>query len=124
VADAVRIARAVSAGRLLFGVGMMAAPSKVMSGWVGEAESKRPAMDMLTRSFGAREILLGFIGVHVAGTRGVGKRTIAAMALLDLTDLSVTALRRESLPKTALPIMAGVAGGAVVAQAWAARELD
>ncbi len=62
--------------------------------------------------------------MHVAGTKGVGKRTIGTMALMDLTDLTVTAAHRASLPKAALPIMAGVAGGAVVAQAWAARELD
>lgn len=121
--DAVKVARAVSAGRLAFGVGMMAVPAKVMGGWVGDAEARRPAMDMLTRSFGAREILLGFIGVHVAGTKGVGKRTIGTMAFMDLTDLAVTVAHRRSLPKAALPIMAGVAGGAVVAQAWAAREL-
>lgn len=117
------VAKAVSAGRLAFGVAMMAAPSKVMAGWVGEKESQRPAMDLLTRSFGAREILLGFIGVHVAGTPGVGKRTIGTMAFLDATDLAVTVAHRASLPKSALPIMAGVAGGAVAAQVWASREL-
>jgi hypothetical protein len=122
--DPVKVARAVSAGRLLFGVAMMVSPKAVMAKWVGETEIERPAMDMLTRSFGMREILLGFIGVHVAGTKGVGKRTIGTMALLDLTDLGVTVAHRDSLPKPALPIMAGVAGGAVIAQAWAARELD
>lgn len=121
--DAVGVAKAVSAGRLAFGVAMMVAPSKVMAGWVGGSESQRPAMDMLTRSFGAREILLGFLGVHVAGTRGVGKRTIGAMSLMDLTDLAVTAAHRDSLPRSALPIMAGVAGGAFAAQVWASREL-
>ena len=120
----VAVAKAVSAGRLAFGVGMMAAPPKVMGAWVGAAESRRPAMDMITRSLGAREILLGFIGVHVAGTKGVGKRTVGTMAFLDATDLAVTVAHRNSLPKPALPIMAGVAGGAVVAQLWAARELD
>lgn len=121
--SAAGVAKAVSAGRLVFGVAMMAAPAKIMAGWVGEREAQRPAMDMLTRSFGAREILLGFLGVHVAGTPGVGKRTIAAMSLLDLTDLTVTIARRDNLPKSALPIMVGVAGGAFASQVWAAREL-
>ncbi|MFL5843118.1 MAG: hypothetical protein ACJ762_00400 [Solirubrobacteraceae bacterium] len=119
----VGVAKAVSAGRLVFGVAMMAAPSKVMAGWVGEKEAQRPAFDLLTRSFGAREILLGFIGVHVSGTPGVGKRTIGTMALMDLTDLAVTVAHRRNLPSSALPIMVGVAGGAVVSQVWAAREL-
>jgi hypothetical protein len=121
--DAVKVARAVAAGRLAFGVGMMAAPAKVMGPWIGESEAARPAMDMVIRAFGAREILLGFLGVHVAGTAGVGKRTIGAMSLLDLTDLTMTIVHRNSLPKAALPVVVGVAGGAVASQVWAAREL-
>lgn len=121
--NAVAVARGVAVGRLAFGVGMMAAPANVMGGWVGRKEARRPAMDMVTRSLGAREILLGFIGAHVAGTPGVGRRTVATMALLDATDLAVTAAHRRSLPSSALPIIAGVAGGAIVAQVLAAREL-
>ena len=119
----VGVAKSISAGRLLFGVTMMVAPSKVMAGWVGDKESERPAMDLLTRSFGAREILLGFIGVHTAERPGVSKRTIGAMSLLDLTDLAVTVAHRDKLPRSALPIMVGVAGTAFVAQVWASREL-
>ena len=117
------VGKAISAGRLLFGVGMMAAPKLVMARWVGEAESERPAMDMITRSLGAREILLGFIGLHVAERDGVNKRTWQSMAFLDATDLAVTALRRDSLPPVALPMIGAIAGGAVAAQLWAANEL-
>lgn len=121
--DAVSVARAVSAGRLAIGAAMMASPPRVMAPWVGEAESRRPGMDLVTRAFGAREVLLGFIGTHVAARPGVGKRTIGAMALLDLTDLSATLAQRRHLPKAAVPMMAAVAGGAFVAQLWASREL-
>lgn len=121
--DPVGVARSISTGRLVFGATMMIAPSKVMAGWIGGSEAERPAADLMTRSFGAREILLGFIGAHVAGMPGVGKRTIAAMSLLDLTDLVVTAKHRDRLPRSAMPIMATVAGTAFVAQLWAAREL-
>jgi hypothetical protein len=107
----------------VFGIGMMAAPSTLMAGWVGRTDAQRPAMDLVTRSFGAREVLLGFMGVHVADRPGVGRRTIAAMSLLDATDLTLTVMHRRSLPKSALPIMASVAGGAVALQLWAAREL-
>ena len=121
--NAVAVAKAVSAGRLAFGVGMMTVPSTVMAGWIGKDEAERPAMDLVTRAFGAREVLLGAIGLHVADRPGVGKRTIGTMALLDLTDLTATVAHRDSLPKAALPAMVFVAGGAVVWQALAAREL-
>jgi hypothetical protein len=120
--NAVAVAKAVSAGRLAFGVGMMAAPSAIMRGWVG-SDADRPTFDLVTRSLGAREVLLGFIGVHVADRPGVGKRTIGAMAFLDATDLVVSLAHRKSLPKSALPIITAVAGGAVASQVWAAREL-
>jgi hypothetical protein len=117
------VAKAVSAGRLGLGLVMMASPRLAMSKWVGESEVQRPAMDLVTRSFGAREVLLGFLGVHVADTPGVGRRTIGAISLLDVTDLAVTVAHRDKLPRVALPMMAAVAGGAFVAQAWASREL-
>jgi len=117
------VGKSIAAGRLLFGVAMMAAPKLVMAKWVGESESERPAMDMITRSLGAREVLLGFIGLHVAERDGVNKRTWQSMAFLDATDLTVTLLRRQALPREAVPIMVGVAGGAVAAQLWAANEL-
>jgi hypothetical protein len=121
--NAATVARAVSAGRLGIGVVMMAAPPAVMGAWVGKEESRRPGMDLVTRAFGAREVLLGFLGLHVAGQPGVGRRTIGAMAFLDATDLTATLAHRKSLPKTAVPIMVTVAGSAIVAQVLAAREL-
>src|SRR3954470_19981993 len=121
--DSRAVGKAIGAGRLLFGVGMMAAPKLVMAKWVGDEEIERPPMDMITRSLGAREILLGFIALHVADRKGVNKRTLQSMAFLDATDLAVTGLHRQSLPKVALPMMVAVAGGAVAAQLWAANEL-
>ena len=117
------VAKAVSAGRMALGAAMMVAPSRSMSAWVGEKEAERPAFDLVTRAFGAREVLLGFMALHVADRPGVGKRTIGAMSLLDLTDLSATIAHRDSLPKTAVPMMVAVAGGAFAAQVWASRQL-
>jgi hypothetical protein len=117
-------ARAVSAGRLLIGAVMMAAPAKAMGPWIGEDEAQRPATDLVTRAFGAREVLLGFLGLHVAGRPGVGPRTLQAIALCDATDLTVTLARRDALPGTAVPMMVALAGGAVVAQLWASHELS
>jgi hypothetical protein len=117
------VARAINAGRLAFGVGMMVVPEKVMGAWIGESEAARPAMKMVVRSFGMREIVLGGLGLHVADRPGVGPRTIQTLALCDLVDASVTVASRDDLPATALPIMLAVAGGAAAAQTWAARQL-
>lgn len=117
-------ARAISAGRLLIGAVMMAKPTLAMSQWVGEDEAARPAMQMVVRSFGFREVFLGGLGLHVAHRDGVGPRTLQTLAACDAVDLSVTIAHREALPGTAVPMMLAVAGGAAAVQLWASRELS
>ena len=117
------VGKAIGAGRLAIGLAMMAAPKLAMRQWVGAEEAERPATDMLIRSFGAREVLLGFIGLHVADRKGVNKRTLQSMAFLDATDVTVTLARRDALPASAVPMILALGGGATVAQLWAAREL-
>ena len=117
------VGKAIGAGRLAIGLAMMAAPKQAMRQWVGSEEAERPATDMLIRSFGAREVLLGFIAVHVADRKGVNKRTLQSMAFLDATDVAVTLARRDALPASAVPMILALGGGATVAQLWAAREL-
>jgi hypothetical protein len=112
--------RMLAAGRLAIGVAMMASPKLVMGGWVGKGESERPSVDLVTRAFGAREVLLGALGLHVADTPA-GPRLLQALALCDATDLTLTILRRDELPRGALPLMVPIAGGAAVTQLWASR---
>jgi hypothetical protein len=116
-------ARAINAGRLAFGVGMMAAPTRLMAAWIGEGEASRPATQMVVRSFGFREIVLGGLGLHTAARPGVGPRTIRTLAACDIVDLTVTVAARSALPAAAVPLMAAIAGGAAATQLWAAREL-
>jgi hypothetical protein len=117
-------ARAVSAGRLLIGAAMMAVPDRALAMWIGAAEASRPATKMVIRSFGFREVVLGGLGLHVAGRPGVGPRTLSTLAACDLVDLGVTAAARRDLPASSLPMMGGLAGGAALVQVWAARELS
>jgi hypothetical protein len=46
------------------------------------------------------------------------------MAFCDATDLAVTVAGRRDLPRSAVPLIGAMAGGAVAVQAWAARALD
>jgi hypothetical protein len=117
-------ARAINAGRLAFGVGMMAAPTRLMAAWIGEGEASRPATQMVVRSFGFREVFLGGLGLHVAHREGVGPRTLQTLAACDAVDVSVTVLHREALPAAAVPMMLAVAGGAAITQLWASRALS
>jgi hypothetical protein len=120
--DAKRLAGTLGWGRLAFGVAMMAAPERVGRSWVG-ADGAKPGPSVVMRSFGAREVLLGFLGAHVVSRPGVGRRTVAALALMDLVDLAGTLAARRSLPAAGVAAVAGVAGPAAVAGLLAARGL-
>jgi len=112
--DAKRIASALGWGRLAFGVAMMAAPDRVGRSWVG-ADGARPGPSVVMRAFGAREVLLGFLGAHVASRPGVGRRTVASLALLDAVDFTTTLAARRSLPASGVATVSAVAGPAAVA---------
>ncbi len=116
------VARAVNVGRLAIGAAMLVAPEQTMRAWVGDDVS-RPATQMLIRSFGFREVVLGGIGAHVAHQEGVGPRTIRTLAACDAVDVATTFGARAALPGAALPMMVAVAGGAAVAGTFAARGL-
>lgn len=121
--DARIAARTLAAGRLAIGAAMMVSPRLAMGGWVGRRESRRASVDVVTRAFGAREILLGALALHVAGTPAA-PRLLRALALCDATDLTLTALRRDELARPALPVMAVLAGGAAVTQLWVSGAAD
>ncbi len=117
-------ARAINAGRLALGAAMMAVPDRAMGAWIGKREASRPATQMVVRSFGFREVVLGGLGMHVAGRPGAGPRTVQALAACDLVDLSVTVAARRDLPAPAVPMMLALAGGAAAVQLWASRGLS
>lgn len=117
------VVRGLAAGRLAIGVAMLASPRLAMGGWIGKKESGRTSVDVVTRAFGAREVLLGALGLHVAGT-AAGPRLMQALALCDATDLTLTVVNRDELPSGAVPLMAAIAGGATVAQLWASVAAD
>ncbi len=116
------LAKQLGYGRLAVGALMLAAPGVAMRGWIG-ADADRPGTQVVTRAFGAREVLLGFLGAHVATRPGVGRRTVQALAVCDLADLLVTVGARRALPATGVAAIAVVAGTAAVAGTVAAQGL-
>ena len=121
--DPKALARTLGYGRLGFGVAMLAAPRLSTRGWIG-AEADGVGTQTVTRAFGAREVLLGFLAAHVASRPGVGKRTVAALAACDLVDLVATVAARRSLPATGVAAVGLVAGSGAVAGLLAAQGLD
>ncbi len=79
--------KTLGAGRLAIGLGMLAAPAALAEPWVGDSATE-PGGKVAVRSLGAREVLLGFMAVHVASAQDplIAARWAAAIALCDVVD--------------------------------------
>jgi hypothetical protein len=113
----------LNAGRVALGASMIAAPQIVAGRWVG-ADGRRPTVGVLGRAFGARDLVLG-AGTLGAMRSGRGLRPwLLAGLVADATDLGATVAGREHLPRASVPMLAVLAGGALVVGAVALASGD
>jgi hypothetical protein len=103
-------ARILSAGRVLIGVTMFAAPDLVAVPWLGEA-ARTPPTRVAVRSLGARDAVLG------AGTLAAGadttqlRRWLLASSASDAADFVATLSGPRSPARSV--VLAFAAGGAI-----------
>ena len=105
-------ARTNGIGRIVLGLGMVAAPEASTRPWMGE-DAARPGAQAVTRMLGVRDVILGFLTVHTAARPGVGSRTLATVALADVVDAAAVTAARDRLPGGAVGVIAIAAGSAV-----------
>jgi hypothetical protein len=115
-------ARAIAAGRLAIGAGLIAAPAQAGRAWIGE-DAGRPGAQVLCRALGARDLILGALTLHVVDRPGVGYRTVATCAIADAVDCAATLAVREKLPAPAAIGAMALAGGCTVVGLAAAAGL-
>lgn len=115
------VARAIGAGRLAVGLGLVAAP-KLARAWIGPA-AKRGDVGVALRAFGVRDVVLGGLAVHTASKPQVAARMAATGIVVDVVDLAATVAARRSVPTTGVALVALMAGGAIAGQAMAYRAL-
>jgi hypothetical protein len=117
------LALANARGRMAIGAALVLAPRLAGPMWIGD-EAERPAVKVLARAVGARDVALG-LGIAVALDRGAPVRGwLEGAALADGVDLAATLLARDSIPSGARRAVALIAGGSLVACAALARALD
>jgi hypothetical protein len=114
------VAKVLAYGRLAAGVGMVALPRQTARVWVG---SEGTDVAVVTRALGAREVLLGFLTAHVVDRKGVGARTVQAVALMDAVDFVTTLAARDRLPTFGVVSVGALAGSGFAAGMWAGRKL-
>jgi hypothetical protein len=116
------VARVLAAGRAALGAGCVLAPGLAARASLG-AEGRRPGAQVFARGLGVRDAVIGGIALHTLDHPQVGPRWQATCALIDAVDLTAVVVARRGLPRRTLVGAVALAGGAVLAEAWAVRAL-
>ena len=122
--DARTLARLQAAGRLALGGGLVALPSLVAGGWVGNAAGSGAGRTLAT-GLGARDfaIALGTLSALAGGGRRGDPGS--APACWPTWRISWPRTRIVTLcPPLAVPAVAGLAGGSVLLGAYLQHALD
>ena len=104
--NAALIARAVAAGRIGFGVGLILTPERLTTPWLG-SDAARTGTRVVTRGLGARDLALG--AGALAATPADLRRWVAAGMVADAADLVATVAAGDSLPVGGRVIVGAVA---------------
>lgn len=108
---------AFALGRLAFGVGLVARPEKIASGWIGD-DAHRGAVKIVLRGLGARDIALSGGALAALGDEDRLAHWVVAAIGCDLSDVvSTLAAPADSLPGNARWGTVALGGGAALAGA-------
>ncbi len=113
----------VLALRIAYGVGLIAAPTRLARRWLGPAASAAPTQVPL-RALGAREIVL-HVGATIAAVRGAPLRPWLIGSIVgDLSDLVATVAGRAELPRGAATATVVVGGSSALLSAAVAATIE
>jgi hypothetical protein len=115
-------ARGLALGRVALGAGLLLAPATLGRPWVG-AVADRPGAQVVLRGFGARDVILGGIALHLLGRGPAGPRALQACAVADAVDAGATLAAIRELPPLGAGLVAALAAGAAVAEVAVAQKL-
>ena len=118
-----RAAGLLAAGRAALGLAVLAAPEQVTSRWLGDAHALHPAVRYLAHSLGARDLVLGVLGLSTLGDARFGSQVLVACAVADSVDALATVAARSHLPRVGVIGTISVAGGAAVVGFYLSQQL-
>ena len=115
------LAIAFGAGRVLFGVAMLAVPGHITRPWVGAGGA--PAA-VLARCLGGRDIVIG-AGLVVAVAHDRDPTTwLVGGVLADTVDGIATLAAGDDIPRNGRIGTSALAGGSALFGAWLASAID
>ncbi len=115
------VAKAIAAGRILYGAACMVAPRTVMGPAAARAEGQ---MVWMGRAFGVRDVVLG-TGTFLALSQDTqaAVRWVEVSAAADALDVANAAVFHKELDRAGIAGVLALAVPATLGGAWAARKL-
>jgi hypothetical protein len=105
--NAQHVARAFAAGRIGFGLALLASP-ELAAGWVGEA-ARTPGARVITRALGARDAALGLAALLSGSEARQLRRWLIASSACDAIDFTATLGAPKSTGRSLVLVLAGAA---------------
>lgn len=121
--QALLAARLIAAGRVLFGIALVARPEQTTRRWLG-GSAGTAGTQAAVRGLGIRDLILGAITLHTLSHPQVGPRWVATCAVADTVDLLATVAGRDELPSSGVAGTAALAGGTALASVAIAGVLQ
>jgi hypothetical protein len=103
-----------AAGRIAFGLGLLAVPSRIGSSWVG-ATAERPPVQVMIRGLGARDIALATGAVVAAAAGGAVRPWLIGCVACDIADTAATLAAGDTVPDRGRWGTVALAGGSAIA---------
>ena len=111
-------------GRLAFGAGLLAAPGRAASGWLGK-DAQRPPVKIAIRAVGGRDVALSLGALATIADADALRVWLAAAILSDLGDVAATlATPSGALPGNARWGTVALGGGSALAGAALLAALE
>src|SRR4051795_8769528 len=109
------VVRSLAIGRIVFGAAMLLSPETAVRGWIGRQAASKAGTQVVTRAFGARDLVLG-AGTLAALGSGDARDWVLAGGACDVVDLVAT-LRADGIPAVGKVAVAALASTAVAISA-------
>jgi hypothetical protein len=117
------LARMLSFGRIVIGIGAFLAPVRFGRGWTG-GSGEEITSRMAVRGLGARDVALGMGTLLALEGDGHVRGWLEAQALADASDTVSTLVNFSEMPKLRRWVMLATAAGATYLGIKLAGELD
>lgn len=116
------LARLLGVSRIAIGATLVLAPG-VISAWAGPV-ARRPGIELITRSAGIRDLLIGWRTVQALDQRAPVRRHLLDAAVADAVDLGAVVAAWPHLPRLPRLALLGAGAGAAALGSWLAYALD